>query len=364
MNIIAGISGMHTQEEVAECVEAGVDEFFIGYIDPEWYNLYGWEVSGNRRETPNCQYTSLRELENIVEIIHSFDKKVLLTLNAHEYTAKQAKLMASIIKKISRIPIDAYIIGNIGLMLHLRNQGCQVKFNLSIGSGCNNTESILFYKENIPDIDRVILPRKLTMEEIKEIASEMKKHSVKLEAFGAGESCRFSDEYCFGWHSGIGGSFCNSILNRDKMTNPIVVGPAWKSEIQKDTLGDYLVKENEIYKMTKKAQFDYFNNKQKEAETYGRDKENLIKNMVSHECLRRCGLCAVQKFKEYGIDAVKIALRGLTNNSLEEKLSAVKLFRQAIDNNADTDYCKKLIGSSLFCSGENCYYNYPMEAGA
>jgi hypothetical protein len=72
--------------------------------------------------------------------------------------------------------------------------------------------------------------------------------------------------------------------------------------------------------------------------------------------METCGMCAMTKFKSFGIDAVKIAFRGLGFTGTD----ILPMVRKVLDNpNATPEFCMGLINSTSFCNGENCYYNYP-----
>ena len=64
-----------------------------------------------------------------------------------------------------------------------------------------------------------------------------------------------------------------------------------------------------------------------------------------------------EKFKAWGIEAVKLPLRGQNHRG---NLAIVDLAKKVInESNASPQFCQKLMGSPNFCSGSNCYYNYP-----
>jgi len=359
MKIIVGLSNAAAPEEIKAYIKSGADEFFVGFIPFEWQTQYGLEIC-NRRSSPNENYFSIEDLANVVDIVHRNGKKILLCLNEHEYTFKQINLFMKILKNIDFIPFDAFIVSNLALMLQLRKNGNDKTINLSIGAGCNNISSILFYKENISNIGRVILPRWLTIQEIEDIAKECNEHEIKLEAFGAAGPCIFNDEYCFTWHSAGTGPFCASKVFKHKNVSPILTGNNWKSEIKKNILGDYLQKKQKLNNILVQDQQKRLKKSEEEIEKYKTKNDVLIKDFWLKKNLIRCGLCAFQKFKECGIEAIKIPFRG-TNIALEDKLETIKLAKNIIDkNNATPEYCQSQLGSPLFCSGDHCYYNYPL----
>lgn len=132
MKTIVGISDIHTEEEIVSLIEDGAGEFFLGYVPREWSEVFGWEVSCNRRENSTYHYRTVAELENVVGLIHKHGKKAYLTLNAHEYTGAQLELLLPILKTVSHVGLDAYIVGSLALMLYLRENGVDTPFHVSI----------------------------------------------------------------------------------------------------------------------------------------------------------------------------------------------------------------------------------------
>jgi U32 family peptidase len=359
MKIVVGLSNAVGEEDIEAYVKAGADEFFLGYIPSEWFTQYGWEIC-NRRSSPNDNYNSLEELADIVDIIHKYNKRALLCLNEHEYTSKQINLFMKILKSIDSIPFDAFIVSNLALMLQLRKNGIDKTINLSIGAGCNNMSAIQFYRKNISNIGRVILPRWLTMQEIEGIVTECKEHDIKVEAFGAAGPCVFNDEYCFTWHSALTGPFCASKVFKHKDVSPILAGYNWKKDIKADILGDYLAKKQKLINILNQDQQKRLKRSGEEIEKFSSNKEVLAKDFWLKRNLVRCGLCAFQKFKESGIEAIKIPFRG-TGVAIEDKLEIIRLAKNIInENNATPEFCQSKLGSQLFCSGDHCYYDYPM----
>jgi len=353
MKIISGISGINNFDIIKSLADAGLDEFFIGYVPEKWSNRFGYEVSCNRRQYSNFQYKSVDQLASMVDFIHNMGKKIFLTFNAHEYNTEQIKIVYNIIKEIEHIPFDTYIVGNLGLMLYLRDKGIEVPFNLSIGAACNNYESIEFYIENIPNIKRIILPRKLTIKEIEDIALKAKSNNIKLEAFGMAFICTFNDEYCFTWHDSGNECFCASPFYENKKADPIITSYTWKEDIKKvDFMANLYNKRHALETKIKELKAKHTNTRQISVKQH-----NDFNRLYLLNSLEKCGICSFQKFKEWGIDAVKLPLRGYSHDVC---LGIIKLTREAVDyNNATVQFCQNLIGNPLFCKGNNCYYNYP-----
>ncbi len=353
MKIIVGISNVNSEEVISKYAEAGVDEFFIGFVSDSWVQNFGWEVSCNRRAYSNCNYKSIEEIENLVELVHRHGKKVFLTLNAHEYNSNQIKLVLRMLDDIKHIPVDAFIVGNLPLMLEIRKAGYTTPINLSIGAGGNSFEAISFYTDHISNIGRIVLPRKLTVEEIGQIAEKANTKGLKLEAFGLADACFFNDEYCFSWHGASNKSFCESPMYKHRFIKPRLFDIDWKTSIFQKHVGEYYNKSVDI---TQKIA----NLKLKLSPEQGipETRQNEISKHFLLGTIGKCGLCALQKFKDLGVDAVKIPLRG--HLSIQTNLEIINMVKTIIDEqDASPNFCRKLLDAPNFCSGKNCFYNYP-----
>lgn len=350
MKIIAGISNSHKAEEIEMYAKAGVDEFFVGYIPKEWSDEYGWELSNNRRETASYQYRNRVDIVNVVDLIHKQQRKVYLTVNAHEYNTNQTKLLVRILKNIEDIKFDGFIVSNIGILLELQRNGFNQEINISIGGGNNNIETLKFFKENFDNIGRLILPRKLTLSEIEKIAAYASEQKIRLEAFGMAAFCVFNDEFCFTWHGPSNKCFCQSPMFEFREVQPILFGDDWKDELYRENINTFYFRHNKIASEIKQQR----DNSLKKPVPFGAKE---LQNLHTIACINKCGLCAFQKFKEWGIETIKLPLRG---QDFKGNLAIIEITKKTINQaNATPKFCQDLMSSPNFCSGSNCYYDYP-----
>jgi hypothetical protein len=324
MDIVVGIDSLKTPAEIKPLVDAGAEEFFCGYIPEFWSGKYGWEIAPNRRPYQAYNYLSFEGLSAAVSAVHSFGKKILLAINEHEYPPERMAFAVRIAKEATPLRFDGIIISNIALALELREAGIDVPLHISIGGLANNYEAILFYNKHIPNIRRFILPRDVTVSEIRSLAEKARTDGVALEAFGIGDPCAYSDGYCPTWHSSLNPPFCAWFLNGKRKLVDIASGSG--KEAAPEVAVDF-------------GGMDV-----------NSDREQFLSSVV-----RTCGLCSVPLFKKWGVSAIKVPLRGGVARDI-----LISYVKQAMDLEFPED-CKKIIGSRNFCSGARCYYNYPSE---
>ena len=324
MDIVVGIDSLKTPAEIKPLVEAGAEEFFCGYIPGYWSDGYGWEIAPNRRPYQAYNYLSFESLSAAVSSVHSFGKKILLAINEHEYPPGRMALAVRMAKETAPLNFDGIIISNIALALELREAGINVPLHVSIGGLANNYEAMRFYNKHIPDIRRFILPRDITVSEIKSLAEKARGDGVALEAFGIGDPCAYSDGYCLSWHSSLNPPFCAWFLNGKRK----LVG------ISSDHGGNAV----------SEAPADFG------GASLDSEREQFLSATV-----RTCGLCSIPLFKKWGVSAIKVPLRG--GSARDALISFVK---RAMELELPED-CKNIIASQNFCSGARCYYNYPSE---
>jgi len=342
MDIVVGIDNITSAEELRPLADAGADEFYVGYFPPYWSDAFGWELAPNRRPYKTYNYTSLEDLSSAVTAIKSLGKKALLAINEHEYPPERMNLAVRMAKETAPLDFDGIIISNIAVAIAIRKEGINTPFHISIGGLANNYEAIRFYSKYVPGIRRFILPRDVTVGEIKSMAQKAKKDNISLEVFGIGDPCAWSDGYCLTWHSSCTLPFCSWFLNGKKKVIDISRFKNWREKSRSGN-NSFLFEKNKSF--IAPDNFNYF--------AIRSEKDKFLGNIV-----RSCGLCAVPLFKKWGINVIKVPARG---GALRSEL--ISLVKKAMELKSP-DECRRLIGSRKFCSGSRCYYNYPSEKNA
>lgn len=190
-NLVKILAPVNKYQEVDAIIKAGANELYCGVLPDSWVKKYTNVASPNRREWTSANLPDFKELNKVVNIAHSRNAPVYLTVNTF-YTQEQYPLILQHIEHAKRIGVDAFIIGDLGLMLILKRMNLDVDFHVSNTGTAFNSETIRFYKEL--GASRVILPRQLTIDEISDLSDSEK--DIELEVFIMNSGCKNIDGFC------------------------------------------------------------------------------------------------------------------------------------------------------------------------
>ena len=147
----------------------------------------------------NATNFSINEIKEACDFAHSLNKKVYLTLNI-VFHNEDIEGGDDYIKEVVDAGIDAFIVSDPFIISHIKNN-YDVEVHLSTQASTTNIDSVLYFKEE--GIDRVVLARELSKDEIKEIIDKTK---VDIEVFIHGAMCTFYSGRCV---------LSNYLTNRD-----------------------------------------------------------------------------------------------------------------------------------------------------
>jgi putative protease len=135
---------------------------------------------------------SVDDMEKGVEYAHKKGGKVFITVNSYP---QQSELTACFqaVDNAYRIKADAVIVSDLAVLDYTARKYPDLKIHLSVQAGASNAESINFFKENF-NVVTVILPRVLTVSEIRQIAQNT---DVEIEIFAFGSLCINYEGKCF-----------------------------------------------------------------------------------------------------------------------------------------------------------------------
>lgn len=196
-------------EHLKDYIHAGAREFYIGFYDTAWSETFGEYADINRmsgfkkKANPN----SLQEVIEIIKKVKKLGKSIYVTFNSSMYSDEQMNFIRYYFEELKRADVDGVIVSCLELVL-LANEVGVISVVSTIG-GVYNSDLVRFYQEN--GVKRIILPRDLSMEEIKKIKNTVP--DMEYEVFLMRNGCRYSDGNCLGFHRSEKRSICNELTN-------------------------------------------------------------------------------------------------------------------------------------------------------
>ena len=148
----------------------------------------------------NATNFSIEEIKEGCDFAHKLNKKVYLTLNI-VFHNEDMDGVEEYIKEVVDAGIDAFIVSDPFIISHIKTNYPQVEVHLSTQNSTSNYKSVEYFKDE--GIDRVVLARELSKDEIKEIID---KTGVDIEVFIHGAMCT-----CFSGRCALS----NYVTNRD-----------------------------------------------------------------------------------------------------------------------------------------------------
>lgn len=161
-------------------VDSGADAVYLGFND-----------ATNARNFEGLNFTA-DEIEDGIKYVRSKGRKFFVAINTFPQGDAFPKWRKAVDMAIE-LSADAVIIANIGVLEYARKKYPDANLHLSTQASSSNFESINFYKKHF-GIKRVVLPRVLTVEEIK----RLKEHTdVEIEVFALGGLCINIEGRCY-----------------------------------------------------------------------------------------------------------------------------------------------------------------------
>jgi putative protease len=327
MKINAPVSSLG---EVEMLLHFGADELYCGVTPPEWEMRYGDQWWVNRRSPAQANLTAWEDLLQIVEAAHRAGVKVSTTLNAAFYPRAGLPFLMELARKlVSEARVDALIVSDFNLLQQLGRSQLPVKLHLSSLGGCFNSRSAEFYRAM--GVDRIILPRQLTLSEIQRLVSGTA-GSMEFEVFAVNDGCYFEEGFCQTSHAL--GPFCHS---------------SWTPEFCGTPAGGGSGGTDLAVEMTALRRYLWFQN------NCGCSwQEDGLPNGP-------CSLCWFGHFRDWGIEAVKIVGREASFVRKMRSLQLVKAVLDEVESGAEPEAVAALARAlrktpELCDSGYMCYF--------
>ena len=148
----------------------------------------------------NATNFSIFQIKEACSFAHKLGKKVYLTLNI-VFHNDDMKDVETYINDVVAAGIDAFIVSDPFIISYIKENYKNVEVHLSTQNSTSNYEAVNFFKQE--GVDRVVLARELSLEEIKTIIEKTK---IDIEVFIHGAMCTCYSGRC---------ALSNYITNRD-----------------------------------------------------------------------------------------------------------------------------------------------------
>jgi len=148
-----------TPAALRTAVDAGADSIYCGFRN-----------ATNARNFPGLNFTP-EELEASVAHAHARGAKVLLALNTYPPAGK-VDLWREAAAQGVRAGVDAFIVADMGVARHIAETHPGARLHLSVQAAAPSPEAIRYYCSHF-GVQRVVLPRILTIPEIRQIKREI-----------------------------------------------------------------------------------------------------------------------------------------------------------------------------------------------
>lgn len=148
-----------TPAALRTAVDAGADAVYCGY-----------QNATNARNFAGLNFTP-EEMEAGVAYAHAHGAKVLITLNTFPPAGKVA-LWKEAVDLSARLGVDAIIVADIAVAAYAKRAHPELRLHLSVQAAASSPEAIAYYVREF-GVKRVVLPRIMTVGEIKGLVAEI-----------------------------------------------------------------------------------------------------------------------------------------------------------------------------------------------
>jgi len=229
----------------------------------------------------NAKNFTINDISKVANLCHKNKLKAYLTLNTIIYDDEIEKIR-KILKKAKEAEIDAIIAWDFSVVKECEKLGLDV--HLSTQSSIANSGALLFLKNKLKHLKRVVLARELSLKKIEKIIKNIK-NKIEIETF-------------------VHGAMCVSVSGRCFLSQELFGRSANRGDCLQPCRRDYIVKDSE-----EGHELSLGNN-------YVMSPKDL------------CSLPFIDKLIESGISAFKIEGR---NRSPEYVKTVSSCYREAID---------------------------------
>ncbi len=181
---------VNAAEEVADLVAAGADLFYFGFTPGRGERSLGAWALDNGRDSPGASLASPAALADLVREVHGHGARLMLAMN-RSYPASVRSHIEADTGIAADLGVDGFILGDLDLLRFVASRWPDRTRVASTFLGLHNRAGLELARE--VGFDRVVLPRAMRVDEIRELATG---DGPGLEVFIARERCRFVNAYC------------------------------------------------------------------------------------------------------------------------------------------------------------------------
>lgn len=180
MNDVEIIAPAGNLASLKAAIDSGADVVYVGFND-----------STNARNFEGLNFTT-EDIEDGVRYVRRNNKKIYIAINTFAQM-DDISVWHNAVDRAFELKVDAVILANMGLLDYARDAYPDMNIHLSVQASSSNYESINFYKRHF-NIKRVVLPRVLTVDDIRAIKART---DVELELFALGGLCINIEGRCY-----------------------------------------------------------------------------------------------------------------------------------------------------------------------
>ncbi len=161
-----------SKEKLDYAIHYGADAVYLGMVD---FSL---------RAMRKGELITIDNLKDCIDLAHSIDKKVYLTLNIFAYD-KDIKGMIECAQRINEANPDAILFSDFGVYNIIKKYMPKIPLHVSTQTNILNSEAVKFWRDL--GAQRVVLSRDLSLEQIAEIKKNVP--DIEYEVFVHGAQC-------------------------------------------------------------------------------------------------------------------------------------------------------------------------------
>jgi putative protease len=150
----------------------------------------GFRDATNARNFPGLNF-SVDELSDGLDYAHAKGAKVLLAVNTYAQ-AGSSDIWMKAVDNAAMLNVDAIILADIGLLDYAKSNHPNLRLHLSVQASASNASSVNYYVKEF-GVRRVVLPRVLTVPEIRDINKLI---DIETEVFAFGGMCPMAEGRC------------------------------------------------------------------------------------------------------------------------------------------------------------------------